>query len=147
MAQSTSKSVTIAASPDAVLDVIAELADYPAWAGGIKQVEVLEEIDGWPVQARFTVDQSPIRDTYVLDYSWDVDEDSLGTVSWTLAEKGSMITKLDGSYLLAAVPGGSQVTYHLSVDVSIPLPGIMKRSAEKKIVTTALDDLSARVAG
>lgn len=144
MAQSTTQTVTIPATPGDVLDVIAELGDYPAWAAGMKKVEVLEEVDGWPVQARFTVDQAPITDSYVLDYSWDVDEDGVGTISWTLAEKGSIITALDGSYQLAAAGDGTSVTYNLAVDVSLPLPGMMKRAAEKKIVGTALDDLSAR---
>ncbi len=147
MAQTTSKDALIAASPAEVLDVVAELADYPTWAGGIKRVDVLEEVDGWPVQARFTVDQPPISDTYVLDYSWDVDESGAGLVSWTLAQAGSVISKLDGSYDLVPEGDATRVTYRLTVDVSLPLPGLVKRSAERKIVTTALSDLGARVTG
>lgn len=147
MAQTTTKSTVIAATAAEVLDVIAELADYPLWAGGVKQVDVIEEVDGWPVSARFTVDQPPITDSYVLDYSWEVDEAGEGVVSWTLSQAGSMISKLDGSYELAERGGSTEVTYRLTVDISVPLPGMVKRAAEKRIVSTAQSDLSARVIG
>lgn len=147
MAQRTSKSTEIAASAAEVLDVVAELAQYPSWAGGIKRVDVLEEVDGWPVRARFSVDQPPISDTYVLEYTWQVDETGAGRVSWVLDEAGSVITKLDGSYDLVETGARTAVTYNLSVDISIPLPGMIKRQAEKRIVSTALEDLSKRVTG
>lgn len=145
MAQSTQSTAGIPAAPGAVLDVIAELSDYPRWAAGISEVVVLSEDDGWPLTARFTVDQAPIKDSYVLRYTWDVDETGAGLVSWTLVEAGSMITGLDGSYELVATPTGSDVTYRLTVDVRIPMPGPIKRKAEQRIVSTALDDLTAEV--
>ena len=145
MAQSTESSTRIAAPPPAVLDVIAELGDYPSWAGGISSVEVLQEQDGWPTRARFVVNQPPIKDSYVLDYTWDVGESGEGLVSWTLAEKGSMISKLDGSYRLSADGDATTVVYRLAVDLSIPMPGMIKRKAERTIVSTALSDLTKQV--
>lgn len=145
MAQSTQSTARIPAEPGAVLDVIAELSDYPRWAGGISQVEVLTEDDGWPETARFTVDQSPIRDSYVLRYTWDVDETGAGLVSWTLAEPGSMVTVLDGSYQLVAAGGGTEVTYRLTFDVKVPMLGAIKRKAEQLIVATALSELATEV--
>ena len=145
MAQSTQSTASIPAAPGAVLDVIAELPDYPRWAAGIREVEVLSEDDGWPLTARFTVDQAPIRDSYVLRYTWDVDETGAGLVSWTLAEAGTVITGLDGSYEFAATAAGTDVTYRLTVDVRMPMPGPVKRKAEQRIVRTALDDLTAEV--
>lgn len=147
MAQSTRASTRIEASPAQVLDVIAEVGAYPQWAAGIRSVEVLEESDGWPTRARFTVDQSPIRDSYVLAYTWDVDEVGEGVASWTLAEPGQMISKLDGSYTLVADGEATTVTYDLAVDVRLPMLGAIKRKAEAKIVATALQDLTARVTG
>ncbi|MFV0459491.1 MAG: SRPBCC family protein [Actinomycetales bacterium] len=147
MAQSTSKSTTIPATAAEVLDVIAELADYPQWAGGITKVDVLEEVDGWPMRARFTMEQPPVSDTYVLDYTWDVDESGQGTVSWTLTERGTVLQKLDGAYQLTQRGDSTDVTYSLSVDITLPLPGMVRKAAEKKIIGTALDDLSARASG
>ena len=33
-----------------------------------------EEGDGWADQVQFTLDAGAIKDTYVLDYEWDVDQ-------------------------------------------------------------------------
>jgi len=39
----------------------------------------------------------------------------------------------------------TRVTYHLAVDLVVPLPGFVKRRAESKIVHTALRELRAHV--
>jgi hypothetical protein len=55
---------------------------------------------------------------------------------------------LDGSYTLTeAVDGSTEVTYQLTVDVAIPMLGLMKRKAEKVIIDTALKELKKRVEG
>ena len=146
MAQSTESSTAVDAPPAEVLDVIADLDSYPEWVGGVKQVEVLAREAGRPSRARFVVDNGPIKDTYVLDYTWDVAQDGTGTVSWSLVE-ASVITRLDGSYELVPDGEGTQVTYRLSVDVRIPMLGMLKRKAEKVIIDTALKGLRQRVEG
>jgi hypothetical protein len=148
MADSTSSSVEIGAEPGAVLDVIADFDAYPEWTGEMKEVTVLaEDGDGWPDRVRFVLDAGPIKDTYVLEYDWDVDETGAGVVSWTLVE-ASIIKTLDGSYTLAATGSGSTtVTYDLTVDVKIPMLGMLKRKAEKTIIDTALKGLKKRVEG
>ena len=66
---------------------------------------------------------------------------------WDLAEPGSVISAMSGSYALVKQPAGTEVTYELSVDVRVPLPGMLKRRAEKMIIDTALKGLKARVEG
>ena len=60
-----------------------------------------------------------------------------------------VMRRLDGSYVLEPAPGGrgTHVTYHLSVDLIIPLPGFVKRRAETKIIHTALRELRSAVEG
>ena len=41
--------------------------------------------------------------------------------------------------------GRTLVTYHLAVDLIVPLPGFVKRRAEQKIIHTALRELRAHV--
>jgi hypothetical protein len=82
----------------------------------------------------------------VLDYTWDIAPDGTGLVSWTLVE-AKVVKRLDGSYRLAATPEGTEVTYRLTVDVVVPMLGMLKRKAEKVIVTTALTELTKRVQG
>ena len=84
-----------------------------------------------------------IKDTYTLDYAWDIDETGVGVASWTLVS-ATMLKAMDGSYTLAAHGDGTEVTYELTVDVKVPMLGMLKRKAEKVIVDTALRDLKKR---
>jgi carbon monoxide dehydrogenase subunit G len=145
MADRTESTITIDAPPAEVLDVIADFDSYPEWAGDVKRVAVLsEEGDGWADQVEFTLDAGAIKDTYVLDYEWDVVEDGTGMISWTMVS-ATVLKALDGSYTLAHTDEGTRVTYRLAVDVKIPMLGLLKRKAEKVIIDTALKELKRRV--
>ena len=145
MADRTESSLVIDAPPGEVLDVIADFDAYPEWAAEVKAIRVLaEEGDGWADQVEFTLDAGAIKDTYVLDYEWDVVEDGTGIVSWSLVS-AHVLKAMDGSYTLAAQGAGTKVTYRLSVDVKIPMIGLLKRKAEKVLVDTALKELKKRV--
>ena len=148
MADRTESSIDIAAKPGEVLDVIADFESYPQWATEVKKVQVLtEEGDGWADQVQFTLDAGAIKDTYVLDYEWDVRKNGTGVVSWQLVE-ASVLKAMNGSYTLAAKgKDGTTVTYRLAVDVKIPMLGMLKRKAEKVIIDTALKELKKRVEG
>ena len=143
MADQTASSIVIDAAADRIMAVIADLPAYPQWSDGIASVTVLSvyEDDSRPADARFVLDSGAIKDTYELEYDWDGDT----KVTWTLT-KGDMLTAMDGTYEL--VPNGDGTTtvhYRLSVDVKIPMIGMIKRKAEKVIVDTALKGLKKRV--
>jgi ribosome-associated toxin RatA of RatAB toxin-antitoxin module len=145
MADSTKSSVTIKAAPAQVLDVIADFDGYPEWTGQIKQAEVLSEDEqGWPEEVRMMLDAGVIKDTYTLAYTWDVGEDGTGVVSWHLVES-NILKSLDGVYRLTGTADTTDVTYELSVDLSIPVIGMIRRKAEKTIIETALKGLKKRV--
>ena len=138
MADRTESSIVIDAAPGEVLDVIADFEAYPEWANDA------EEGDGWADQVEFTLDAGAIKDTYVLDYEWDVVEDGTGVVSWALVS-AQVLKAMNGSYTLATEGQGTKVTYRLAVDVKIPMIGLLKRKAEKVIIDTALKQLKKRV--
>ena len=145
MADRTESSIVIAAPPGEVLDVIPDFEAYPKWAGEVKDVRVLsEEGDGWADQVEFTLDAGAIKDTYVLDYEWDVVEDGTGVVSWSLVS-AQVLKAMNGSYTLSTDGDGTRVTYRLAVDVKVPMIGLLKRKAEKVIIDTALKQLKKRV--
>jgi len=150
MADRTESSIVIAAAPGAILDVIADFDRYPEWAGEVKKVAVIsEDGDGWADQVEFTLSAGAIKDTYVLEYDWDVAEDGTGVVSWHLVS-GMVLKAMNGSYTLEDTTAGDNVagtavSYRLSVDVKIPMLGILKRKAEKVIIETALSELKRRV--
>jgi ribosome-associated toxin RatA of RatAB toxin-antitoxin module len=145
MADRTESRIAIEAEPGAVLDVIADFDSYPEWAGEVKKVQVIsEDGDGWADQVEFTLNAGAIKDTYVLEYDWDVAEDGTGVISWTLVS-AQVLKAMNGSYTLEADGTGTAVTYRLSVDVKIPMLGMLKRKAEKVIIDTALKELKKRV--
>jgi Polyketide cyclase / dehydrase and lipid transport len=147
MADRTESQITIEAPPAAVLDVIADFDAYPEWTGAVKRTETLvTDDDGWAEQVRFTLDAGAIKDTYVLGYDWDVEQDGSGTVSWHLVE-GQVLKAMEGAYVLAGSGDRTDVTYRLMVDLKIPILGMLRRKAEKVIIDTALNELKKRVEG
>jgi ribosome-associated toxin RatA of RatAB toxin-antitoxin module len=141
MADQSTQSITVNASPDAVMAVIADFGAYPEWAGSVKSAVVtVEGAEGRAEQVAFKLDAGAIRDEYELAYSWEGDR----RVSWTLV-KGQMQKSQQGSYTLTPGDGGTEVTYSLTVDLAIPMLGMLKRKAEKVIMDTALKELKRRV--
>jgi hypothetical protein len=144
MADRTSSSITIEATRPQIMAVIADFPAYPEWAEGITAADILAAgDDGRPERVRMTLEAGPIKDTYVLGYDWDGDE----AVHWHLVEHGTMLTGMTGAYRLAERDGATEVTYELAVDVRVPMIGMMRRKAEKRIIDTALKGLKRRVEG
>ena len=141
MAEQTTSSLQINATPGEVMGVIADFAAYPQCAQGVKSAVVFEQGEpGRAKQVAFELEQKPISDAYTLSYVWDGDD----SVVWTLVE-GKTLKALDGSYTLQATPSGTEVTYRLSVDIAIPMIGMLRRKAEKVIIDSALKGLKKRV--
>ncbi|MGQ0574649.1 MAG: SRPBCC family protein [Pseudonocardia sp.] len=142
MSDATTSSIAIAAPPEQVMAVIADFEAYPEWASQVKTVEVLaEDATGRAERVRFSMDAGPIKDSYTLDYDWAPDGLS---VSWHLV-KGQMQKSQEGSYTLVGNEEATTVTYALSVDLTIPMIGMLRRKAEKVIIDTALNGLKRRV--
>ena len=141
MAEQTTSSIVVAAPPAEVMAVIADFPRYPEWAQGMKRAEVVQPGPGGRAEkVFFELDVTPIKDSYTLAYHWKGDEQ----VTWDLVE-GKVLKAMQGAYELRPVPGGTEVTYRLAVELSIPLIGMLRRRAEKVIIDTALKGLKKRV--
>ena len=141
MAEQTTSSIVIAAPAAEVMAVIADFPAYPEWAQGMKKVEVVEQgADGRANTVHFELEAAPIKDSYTLGYVWDDDS----SVTWDLVE-GKMLKAMKGAYELRETGAGTEVTYRLAVDLSIPMIGMLRRKAEKVIIDTALKGLKKRV--
>jgi hypothetical protein len=142
MADQSTQSIVINSDPKAIMDVIADFSAYPQWALAVKKAEViLPGVDDRAERVRFLLDAGLIKDEYVLDYIWSTDG---LTVSWELVE-GQMQKAQHGSYVLEPIGAATKVTYSLSVDLAIPMIGMIRREAEKVIMDTALRELKRRV--
>ncbi len=143
MADQSTQSITVDASAADVMAVIADFPSYPQWVAAAKKVEVVESgDDGRARRVHFVLDAGAVKDDYVLEYTWDGDR----KVTWTLVQ-GQMQKRQDGSYTLAETDEGTEVTYSITIDLSIPMLGMIKRKAEKVILDTALKELKKRVEG
>ena len=142
MADKTAQTIHIDADPSTVMDVIADIGSYPEWVNEYKDCEVLEAgPEGYPKTARLVLDAAVLKDTMVLAYDWkQVDR---GSVEWTLVSS-SLLKSLNGAYRLSPKGSGTDVTYELSVDLIIPMIGLLKRKAERRLTDTALKDLKKR---
>jgi ribosome-associated toxin RatA of RatAB toxin-antitoxin module len=141
MAEQTTSSIVIDAPAAEVMAVIADFPAYPEWAQGMKQAEVVEEgADGRADKVHFELEATPIKDSYTLSYDWKGDS----SVTWELVE-GKMLKAMQGAYVLRPSGAGTEVTYRLAVDLSIPMIGMLRRKAEKVIIDTALKGLKKRV--
>ncbi len=142
MADESTQSIVIDAPPERIMAVIADFAAYPEWTDAVRETEVLSEgAGGRADEVRFTLDAGPIKDVYSLAYEWYPDDKG---VSWKLV-KGQMQRSQHGSYALEPQGAQTKVTYTLSVQLAIPLLGLLRRKAEKVIMDTALKELKRRV--
>ena len=140
MADQASSSITIEADPSDVLEVIRDVEAYPEWTGGIAKAVVVEPGADGPKKVAFSMSQSGLSDEYTLVYDWQKDG-----VEWSLAEPSKLQKSQRGSYKLSGSGGTTQVTYLLTMDIKVPMIGLMKRKAEKMIIDSALKELKKRV--
>jgi ribosome-associated toxin RatA of RatAB toxin-antitoxin module len=135
-----SDSIIVKADPASIMAVIADFPSYPQWAGPVKRIEVTEEgPDGRAKRVRFHVELMGLSDSYVNEYTWDANR----RVDWTMVE-GKSLKSQAGMYELAPDGDQTKVTYDLAVEIAIPVPGLIRRRLQGKIVETALKDLKKR---
>ncbi len=143
MTDQATEHTRISAPPDRCVAVALDIERYPEWARDIKEATVVErDAEGRPLRVAYRAAAMGHSARYTLRY----DHSTPGTVAWVL-EQGDVVRKLDGEYVFESVdgnPAATFVTYHLVVEMAVPLPGFIKRRAEGKIMTTALDELKRR---
>ena len=146
MAEQATETLEIAASAETILAVLLDFDAYPTWARDLKGVTVDSRDDeGRAREVTFRAAAMGRSTSYTLRYEYGDDPTRIG---WELV-RGDIMRRLDGSYVLEPAPGGrgTHVTYHLSVELIVPLPGFVKRRAETKIIHTALRELRGHVEG
>ena len=140
MATTDSREVVIEASPEEILDVIADIESTPTWSPQYQSAEVLEAYDnGRPKRVKMKIKTAGISDEQVVDYTWAGD-----VVSWTLVSAGQLKAQ-DASYTLTPDGDKTKVRFDITVDLSIPLPGFVLKRAMKGGVETATEGLRKQV--
>jgi ribosome-associated toxin RatA of RatAB toxin-antitoxin module len=140
MATTDSREVTIEATPEEILDVIADVEDTPTWSPQYQSSEVLEAYDnGRPKRVKMKIKTAGISDEQVVEYTWARD-----VVRWTLVSAGQLKAQ-DASYTLTPDGDKTKVKFDLTVDLAIPLPGFVLKRAMKGGVETATEGLRKQV--
>lgn len=144
MAERTEGTTTINASAAEVMEVIADFESYPEWAG-VKSTEVLKkDRKGRASEVGFQISAPFIGDVrYTLVYTYLPDD---GGLSWTTKEIEGSIRDIQGEYVLEELDEDeTEVTYRMTLDLAMKVPGFLRKQGEKQIVKTALDGLKKRV--
>jgi ribosome-associated toxin RatA of RatAB toxin-antitoxin module len=143
LTESASERIRVEAAADRCFDVAIDFESYPEWVRDVKEARIIErdaEGRGSRVEYRAAALGKSVR--YVLAYDYS---NAPASFSWELVE-GDMLRRLDGSYRFE--PEGdvsTRVHYELSVDLAVPLPGLLKRRAAGLIMGSALKELKRQV--
>jgi hypothetical protein len=142
MADEARESIHIKASPDQVYAVAIDYERYPDWATDVKEVEILDrDVEGRGSRVKYQISALGYTIGYILAYDY---ADAPDGFSWKL-EKAKVLSQLDGTYRFEPDGDGTLVNYALAVNITVPLPGFMKKAAAGMIVDNAMKQLKRYV--
>lgn len=140
MATSDSRDVVIEATPEEILDVIADVESTPSWSPQYQRAAVLDtHPDGRPKRVEMTVKAAGLTDVMVVEYAW-----TDHSATWTLVSS-SQLRAQDASYALTSVGNKTKVRFELTIDLSIPMPGFLLKRTMKSGMESATDGLRKQV--
>ena len=139
MSDITTGKISIEAPLSKVEAILFDIAQYPTWSSAIKSVAILEKDDkGRATSATRSIDAGMMKDRVTLDYDWS---QAPGRLNFSLSD-ADLLTAMDGAYIIIAQDEDTtEVTYELHVDLSMPIPAMMRHKAEEATINTALGQL------
>ncbi len=142
MAEQANERISVKATPARCFEVVIDFEQYPEWARDVKQATIVSRDEaGRGSQVEYRAAGLGKSFHYTLQYDYSAAPEAL---SWKLVE-GDMLRRLDGSYRFEPEGDGTKVHYDLTVDLSAPLPGLIKRRAAGMIMGTALRELKKEI--
>jgi hypothetical protein len=142
MSSVSTSTVSITASADEVRAVLFDIASYPSWSTSFKSVTVLaSDGQGRPTQVNMSVDAGALKDKPTLNYDWSAYPDRL---DFSL-EDADLLTQMSGGYIVKDNGDETEVTFELTVALSMPVPDIMRTKAEKSTIDLALKQLKEKL--
>lgn len=143
MSEFSKSTVTIEAPIADVQKSLFELDKYPEWSSQIKSAEALAHDDqGRITKIKMSIDAGMMKDRPTLDYDWSM---APGKLTFSL-DDADLLTGMDGAYSIKSIDEDTtEVTYELSVSLSMPVPAMMRQKAEKATIDAALSQLKAHL--
>lgn len=132
MADRASDTIIIEAPVDRVWAIASDIERYPEWALDIKEVAIIGRDDaGRPQEVEFRASALGRSTHYSLRYDYS---DAPGRLAWSMLD-GDIQRSIDGAYVFTDLGDGrTEVRYDLAIDLVVPLPGFVKRRAERRIL-------------
>lgn len=143
MSDLSNGNITIEAPISQVQEALFEIAKYPEWSSAIKSVEVLStDEQGRLTSGKFVIDAGMMKDKVTLDYDW---AEAPNKLSFTFND-ADLLTGMSGSYSIKSIDEDTtQVTYELGVEISMPIPAMMRKKAEQTTIDQALAQLKSHL--
>jgi len=142
MSNPTTSTVTISAAADDVRAVLFDIEKYPTWSTTFKSVTVqASNSDGRVTQAKLSVDAGALKDKPTLNYDWSGYPDR---VEFSL-EEADLLTDMSGAFIIKDNGDETEVTFELTVALSMPVPEMMRTKAEKSTIDLALKQLKEKL--
>ena len=141
MSNLSTATISIDAPLAAVSELLFALDKYPEWSSSIKAVDVIFRDDQARItKAKMTIDAGMMKDRVILDYDWS---EAPAVLSFSL-DDADLLTAMDGSYEIKSIDADTtSVTYSLTVDLSMPIPAMMRQKAEQATIDQALAQLKS----
>jgi uncharacterized membrane protein len=145
MSEFSKSTVLIEASLTDVQQALTELDKYPDWSTQIKSVESLSTDDqGRITKIKMSIDAGMMKDRVTLDYDWSQAPEK---IIFSLDE-ADLLTSMDGAYTFKSIDSDTtEVTYELGVSLSMSIPDMMRKKAEKATIDAALAQLKSHLEG
>ena len=133
MADTASLTISIDAPLETCWAIATDYERYPEWTDVKSAVVLARDAQGRATEVEYRTSALGRSTHYTLEYDYSAAPHRL---SWRLI-KGDIMRGVDGAYMFAPdTSGGVVLTYNLSIELIIPLPGFVKRRAEVRILNT-----------
>ena len=141
MAVRASREVVFEASPEAILDALADIDSVPAWSSVHKHAEVLDRHpDGKPRHVKATFKIMGITDKEVLEYHWGP--------RWMVWDAKDTFQQRGQHVEYNLTPEGEEKTrvrFDIILDLGAPIPEFLIKRAKKIVLDVATESLRKQV--
>ncbi|MCV7300897.1 SRPBCC family protein [Mycobacterium barrassiae] len=136
-----SREVVFDASPEAIMDALADIEAVPSWSPLHKHTEVVDRHpDGRPHHVKATFRIMGITDKEVLEYHWGDD-----WMVWDATATGQQRGQHAEYNLVREGDGKTRVRFDIILDLAAPVPRFLVRRGKQMVLDIATEALRQRV--
>jgi len=141
MAVRASREVVFEATPEAILDALADIDSVPTWSSVHKHAEVVDRHpDGKPRHVKATFKIMGITDREVLEYHWGP--------RWMVWDAKDTFQQRGQHVEYNLTPEGEEKTrvrFDIILDLGAPIPEFLIKRAKKIVLDVATESLRKQV--